>query len=184
MDLDPSRLRRGEWVAGIGGVLLLVFVFALPWYEVRAPYRVTNTLAGGNTSPNGWTALSHVRWLLLIAALAALALAWLQATRRAPALPVSFSVIVTVLALIAVLVLVYRVLINEPGADSIVDQRPGAYLGLASGIAILYGGFASMRQEGIEERDGPGEIPVASLDQPGAPPSSTPAGDPTPSSRS
>jgi hypothetical protein len=158
MDLDPSRLRRGEWLAGAGALVLLASLFALPWYAVKAPYRPTASLLGVATSPNGWHSLTQVRWLLALTILAALALGYLQATRRAPALPVTFSMIVTVLALAAVLVLIYRVLINEPGADSVVDQRAGAYLGLISACVIVYGGYASLREEGIAERDGPGEI--------------------------
>ncbi len=91
-------------------------------------------------------------------ALAAFALAYLQAAMRAPALPVTFGVIVSVLGVITVLVLIYRVLINEPGTDAVVDQRAGAYLGLISACVILYGGYRSLRQEGIAERDGPQEI--------------------------
>lgn len=163
MDIAPSRLRRGEWVAAAGAVLLLVFLFALPWYASKPPYRTIAALQGVNTSPSGWSALSHVRWLLLLTALAALALAFLQASRQAPALPITTSVILSALALISVLTLIYRVLINQPGADSVVDQQLGAYLGLASSVVILYGACSCVRREGVAERDGPGEIAVAAL---------------------
>ena len=36
------------------------------------------------------------------------------------------------LGIVTVLVLIYRVLINVPGADSVVDRRAGAYVGLVS----------------------------------------------------
>ncbi len=54
--------------------------------------------------------------------------------------------------------LIYRVLINVPGSDSVVDARVGAYLGLATALAILYGGYRSMRREGISPNDAPAEI--------------------------
>ncbi len=168
MDLDPSRLRRGEWTAAVGAVVLLASTFLLPWYAVKGPYRPTASLLGVATSPDGWHSLSAVRWLIVATAIVALALAWLQASRRAPALPVTFSVIVTVLALITTLILIYRVLINVPGADSVVDQRAGAYLGLLSACAVLYGGFRSMRIEGVAERDGPGEIETVTAGSAGA----------------
>lgn len=158
MDLDPSRLRRGEWTAAAGAVVLLASMFALPWYAVKAPYRPTASLLGVATSPTGWQSLDHLRWLLAITGVAALALAYLQASRRAPALPVTFSVIVSGLGLLSSLALVYRVLINVPGADGVVDQRAGAYVGLVSACTILYGGYLSLRIEGVAERDGPGEI--------------------------
>jgi hypothetical protein len=158
VDLDPARLRRGEWLAGAGGLALLISTFALPWYAVKAPYRPTASLLGVATSRDGWTSLSNIRWLLVVTALAALALVYLQVSRRAPALPATFSIIVMVLGLISILILVYRVLINEPGPDSVVDQRIGAYLGLVAACVIMYGGYDSLRREGIAERDGPQEI--------------------------
>jgi hypothetical protein len=158
MDLDPSRLRRGEWVAGAGALVLLASVFALPWYAVKAPYRPTASLLGVATSADGWHSLTGLRWLLVLTFISAVSLAYFQATRRAPAIPVSLSVIVSVLSLISLLALVYRVLINVPGADSVVDQRAGAYLGLLSTCAVLYGAYESLRREGIAARDAPGEI--------------------------
>ena len=65
-----------------------MFLFALPWYgAVQA--------AGASASVNGWHGLTHLRWLLLLTPSSRLALAGLQATRRAPAVPVTMSVIVS-----------------------------------------------------------------------------------------
>jgi hypothetical protein len=145
MDFDPSRLRHGEVLAGVGAVLLLVFMFAGDWF-------------GNGTHPpprTGWQALTDLRWLVAVTIVCALALTITQATRRSPAVPVTLSVIVTVLGLITVLALIYRVLIDPPA-----HEQAFAYLGLLSALVLAYGGYASMRQEGIAERDGPGEIPV------------------------
>jgi hypothetical protein len=163
MDIETSRLRPGEIIAAASAVLLLVFMFALPWYEVKsAPGSAPSTL-GVSAKLDGWQALTHVRWLIVVTIIAGLALAYFQATRPAPAIPVSLSVIVTVLGLLASLVLVYRVLINVPGSDDLVSATAGAYLGLLSALGILYGGFASMRQEGISPRDAPTEIETVRL---------------------
>jgi hypothetical protein len=140
---DASRVRRGEWVAGASALLLLASTFLLNW----------------SGSVNGWRGLTHLRWLVLLACLAGLALLLLQATRRTPALPAAFSVIVTVLGGLTVLALAYRVLIDPPAGS----ERAGAYLGLVCAIALAYGGFASLRTEGIAERDGPGEIETVRL---------------------
>ncbi len=151
MDIEISRLRPGEVICGAGGVLLLVLLFALPWYGVKST-------VGGTTTISGWDALTTLRWLLLVTAVAAVALAYFQATRSAPAIPVTLSVIVTALGILSALALIYRVLINVPGSDSLVDARVGAYLGLAVAVAILYGGYESMRREGISAEDAPTEI--------------------------
>jgi hypothetical protein len=139
MDFEASRLRRGELLAGAGAVLLLVFLLAGRWAGSRS----------------GWAALPSLRWLLALTIAAALSLVVLQATRRAPAVPVTMSLIVTVLGVITVLALVYRVLINPPG-----QQHAAAYLGLLSAIGLTYGGYLSLREEGIARRDAPQDIPI------------------------
>jgi hypothetical protein len=143
MGLDPARLRRGELLAGTGGVLLLVFLVAGTW-------------AGHHgSSRTGWQLLTNLRWLLLVTSVAAIALAVAQVARRSPAIPVTLSLIVAVLGVITVLALVYRVLVNP-----LVHEQGGAILGLISAIALAYGGYLSLREVGIAGKDGPGEIPI------------------------
>jgi peptidoglycan/LPS O-acetylase OafA/YrhL len=148
MNLDPARLRRGELLAGTGGVLLLVFLLAGTWSGHHG------------TSRTGWQLLTNLRWLLLVTSVAAIALAVAQVARRSPAIPVTLSLIVAVLGVITVLALVYRVLVNP-----LDHEQGGAILGLISSIALAYGGYLSLREEGISRKDGPGEIPVV---RPGA----------------
>jgi hypothetical protein len=153
MDFDPSRLRRGELIAGAGAPLLLAFVFVLPWFG----------RGGGAASLNGWQSLTSIRWLMLLCILAAMGLFFLQATRPAPALPVTMSLIVTVLGGLSVLALIYRVLINVPGPDGLLHPKLGAFLGLITAGAIAAGGFLSMRQEGLAPRDARTEIRTVTL---------------------
>lgn len=148
MDFDAGRLRRGELLAGTGAVLLVVFLVAGKWY------------GHGATSRTGWQALTALRWLLLVTIAAALALAAAQVICRSPAIPVTLSLIVALLGPISVLALIYRVLINAPA-----HEQAGAYLGLLSAVAIAYGGYLSLREEGISRRDAPRDIPVV---RPGA----------------
>jgi hypothetical protein len=163
VDFDPSRLRRGELIAGGGAVVLAVSLFLLPWYGLRSPLGPTAASLGASTSFDGWNGLSHLRWLVLVTILVALALVWLQATRRAPALPVSASVVLTVLGFLTVLALIYRVVINVPGSDSLVDRKVGAFVGLLAAIVMTYGSYASMREEGLPGRDARTEIETVSL---------------------
>jgi prepilin signal peptidase PulO-like enzyme (type II secretory pathway) len=150
MDFDPARVRRGEVLAAAAAVLLLVFLFAGKWY-------------GGHrgASRTGWEALTDLRWLLVVTTVAAFVLVLAQMTRRAPAVPVTLSLLVTLLGLITVLALIYRVLINAPAGE-----QAGAYLGLLSAIALAYGGYLSIRQEGIARRDAPADIPLVRLERP------------------
>jgi drug/metabolite transporter (DMT)-like permease len=143
MEFDPSRLRRGEVLAGACAVLLLVFMLVGKWY------------GSGGGSRSGWESLVGLRWLLAATIAAAFGLVIAQATRRAPAVPVTLSLLVAVLGVISVLALIYRVLINPPA-----HEQAGAFLGLISAVGLAYGGYLSLREEGIARRDAPREIPV------------------------
>jgi hypothetical protein len=165
MEFDPSRLRRGEWIVGASAVLLLVSTFFLPWYGLKSVFAPTASSLGVSSTLNGWHGLTHLRWLVLVTIVAALALVFLQATRRAPALPVSMSVIVSVLGTLTVLALLYRVLINTPGPADLVSRKAGAFLGLIGAVGITYGAYASMRQEGLGPKDARTEVETVRSDR-------------------
>jgi len=151
MDFDASRLRRGEWLAGASAVLLAIFMVGGKWYGGAGR-------TGGSLT--GWQALTDLRWLLLVTILAAVGLVFTQATRRAPALPVTMSLVVMLLGIVSVVALIIRVLIDPPP-----HEQAGAYLGLLSAIGIMLGGYFSLRQEGIARGDAPANIPIV---RPGA----------------
>jgi hypothetical protein len=175
VDFDPSRLRRGELIAGGGAVVLLVATFLMPWYGVSGTFAPTLASLHQPTTVDGWNGLENVRWLVLVTALAALLLVWLQVTRRAPALPASFSTVVTVLGTLTSLALLYRVLINVPGPNNLIDRKAGGFVGLVASLALAYGGYASLRREGLAADDARTEIETVSLGE-------RPAGDPAPNS--
>jgi hypothetical protein len=146
MDFDASRLRRGEWLAGASAVLLAIFLVGGKWYDGAGR-------TGGSLT--GWQALTDLRWLLLVTIVAAVGLLFTQATHRAPALPVTMSLVVMLLGIATVVALIIRVLIDPPP-----NEQAGAYLGLLSAIGIMVGGYLSLRQEGVARRDAPANIPI------------------------
>lgn len=147
VDFQLSRLRIGEIIVGIAAAVLAVLLFAFPWYGLGGELGRTAASLGIATSVNGWDGLTTLRWLILATVIAGLALTFFQATRPAPAIPVSLSVIVTTLAVLTALGLIYRVLISVPGPDSVLDAEAGAYLALACTLVLIYGGYRSMREE-------------------------------------
>ncbi len=158
MGIRASRLRWPEWLIGGGGALLLAAMLLMPWY--------TLTLTSGPSGPqyfvpqqvDGWHGLTVGRWVLLLTALLALATAFFQARRRAPALPVALSVLAGPLAALSALWLVVNVLIAPPGGRGI-----GGWIALLASAAIAYGSHASARMEGVAREDGPPEIPTIDL---------------------
>lgn len=148
---------------GASAIVLLASMFGLAWYGLNGTLAPTAARLGLVTSVSGWQGLSHLRWLILLTGVTALALVYFQTSRRAPALPASLSGVVTVLGLMTAVTLIYRVLINPPGAGNLVDQKPGAFIGLISALVLCYGGYLSLRQEGRAPKDVPAEIQTVRL---------------------
>lgn len=139
MDLDLKRLRKGELIALAGAVLLLMLMLALRW----------------DGSRTGWQALTVLRWLMVPTIAAAFILGFVQVTRGAPAIPVTMSLVVLVLALPTAVWLAVEVIIIPQA-----HQHIGAVLGLLSACTLLYGGFLSLRREGIAPGDERTDIPT------------------------
>ena len=140
MAFAPSRLRRGEIIAGLSGIALLIVLFVIPWFRFAA-----------HTDASGWESLPTLRWLIAAVALMGVLLAFFQASRNAPALPVAWSVIVTTLSAVMTVLVIIR-LPTDGGRP-----RFGAYLGLVASAALTVGAFISLRQEDgwVPDRDHP-----------------------------
>ena len=151
MSFVPARLRAGEILAGAAGIVLAISLFAITWY--RAP----------GASLTGWQCFGVLRWLLLASVVLALAMVLTQAALRAPAIPVNVDVVACTVSLITFVWLAVRVLVAGPDGFS---TEAGAWLALAAQLFLLAATVLAMRQEGIREEDGPGEIPVVDLDPP------------------
>lgn len=132
---ESSGAGRGDLLAAAGALVLLVLMFALKWY---GPGAITNGKEV-TTTVNGWEALIHLRWLMLLTIVCALLVVVIRATSRMRALPAATGLIVPLLGLVTLLWLGYRVFISIPPG-----QKPAAYLGLASVLAIVVGGGASV----------------------------------------
>jgi hypothetical protein len=150
MGFHPSRLRRGEVLAGASAVVLLVLLLVVDWYH-----------GDGRTagSLTGWQALTDLRWLLLVAIALALGLVLAQAAMRAPAVPVTLSMFTMIFGIVSVVALAVRALISPPP-----HQQVGAYLGLLATLGVAVGGYLSFRQEGVAARDERTDIPVVRPD--------------------
>ncbi|MGZ4354508.1 MAG: hypothetical protein ACXVZL_04930 [Gaiellaceae bacterium] len=152
MDLDLKRVNLGQQIAAVGAVLLFIFLF-IGWYTVGGALGAFANQLGVNVSLKGWDAHTLLRWLMLLTIVAAIGLAFMSATKRSiPNLPVSASSLLAALAALTTLLLAFRMFINQPGPDKLIDLKFGAWLGLASLVAITVGAWMSMRAEGISVR--------------------------------
>jgi hypothetical protein len=158
MHLEFSRLRWPEWTIGIGGAVLLIAMVALPWYALLLVTPPPGPKYFSTRSVDGWNGLSHARWLMLLTILAAFVLVFVQARQRGPALPIAFTLLAALLAALTLIWLIVRVWIVPPGGRDI-----GGWIGLLGAGLIVYGGYWSIRTEGIAVTDAPIEIPVVRL---------------------
>jgi hypothetical protein len=131
--LSLRRVRAGEWLAGLAGIVLIVSLF-LHWYDAR-PAPLT-----------GWQAFAVTDLLLALLALSGPLLLAAQARRESPALPTALSIVCASCGALAAAVVLVR-LVVEPEADRVTGVAAGAWLGLAAALALLAGGWWSLESE-------------------------------------
>jgi hypothetical protein len=163
MRFEPARLRRGERVAGVGALALLICMFLLPWYGASAQLPIGSRAVTVSVTVDAWHGLTTLRWLMLILVLSALMMVIAQGALRAPAVPVTLGVIVLPLAILTALCVIDRVLFSLPGPSNVVSAQVGAYLGLLSTLAVVYGSFRSLREESRPDPARSAAIPVVTL---------------------
>lgn len=148
-----DKLSPGEKIAGGSAILLFIFMF-FDWFgaEVTGVGGFSGTVPGA--AGNAWDALDFIPIVLVVAVVAALAMAALRLADSAAEPPVPMSVIVTVLGAISVLLIIFRI-VDPPNFGSYggvsVDGtlKVGIFLGLIAAGGIAYGGYSTMREEGV-----------------------------------
>jgi hypothetical protein len=151
MVVELSRLRRGEIIAAASAVVLLAAMFLTSWFRF------------GHTDADGWTGLPLLRWLLVVSGVLGLLIASLQASRRAPAVPVAMDVVTTVWAALTTLALIVRL----PTSDG--RPQVGAFLGLVAVAGITTGAFMALRREDGWRPDAEHPIEQIAVGPPGRP---------------
>jgi hypothetical protein len=151
--MRARRLRAGDLIAGVGGVVLLASLF-LPWYEVNmdiAEFSLSDTGTGRE-------ALGSVFVLLFVLAGIALAVA---ATSAAGALPDDVPATGMLLGIggLAVLLVIYRI-VDIPTDGRVPDgvalsRQAGAFIALFGAGAIVLGGLKQNQTADGGPRGGP-----------------------------
>ena len=157
--MDLSRIRRGELIAAVGGIVLLIVLLFVNWYsagaEVSTPLGSVR-VEGDFGAWDGQGFLGTIANLIILAAaIAAVGLAILTATSRTVALPVAASALTAGLGIAAVVMVALRMLF-QPGPNDLIDLKFGIWLALISAAVVAYGGWEAMKEEGTtfdEARD-------------------------------
>ncbi len=175
--MDSSRLRTGELVAGIGGLALFVFLF-FDWFGGAA--EVTGSVANGTATLShpgisGWDALVDLPgFLIMLAGVAGMALAYLAAAGQRVNLPVRRGATTALLGTLAVLLILWRMVAGSP------TLKIGIFLGLAAAIAITAGALMALAEDGFQPlvAVAGGRTRAASATAPPATPAPAPAAPP------
>jgi hypothetical protein len=153
--IDVAQLDRGEIMAVFGGVLLAISVF-LGWYTLGNGLTHLNSCTGPNGSCTAWQSLTVLRYLLLAAAIAPAILAWIII--RGHALSWPRGELTAVIALAALTFIIFRGLIDKPGAPSgQIGIDYGWFVALVGGLLILAGSIWRSR-ESAARRKPPGVL--------------------------
>jgi Co/Zn/Cd efflux system component len=165
MSLRTSRLTLAEWVLGIGSLLLLADLFGASWFAYSSRFRALATMLGQRSSANGWQTFTVLGPMTLVVCLAGIAILWLTAARRSPALPVVITTLLLPVSFVQVVLIAIRVLLDGPsvhlvqaGGANVIEARPGAYIGLALSLLVFAGVYLSLRRDGVAAADSPSAI--------------------------
>jgi hypothetical protein len=142
--MDLKQLDRGELIATAGGIVLGISVF-LAWFSLGNNNAVLNGCHGPHTSCSGWKALSILRYLLLLTAVAPAILTWIIIRGHALSWPRGELTAVTALA--ALTFIVFRGLIDKPGTPpGEISINYGWWVALVGGLLILSGSIWRSRE--------------------------------------
>src|SRR3954469_7226279 len=143
-ELDTSRLRTGEIVAGIAGLALFVFLF-FDWFGGGA--EVSGSLVNGTATLShpgisGWDALTDLPgFLIIMSGVAGIALAYLAASGQRVNIPVRRGAITATLGALAVMLILWRMFAGSP------TLKIGVFLGLAAAAPITAGALIALRED-------------------------------------
>jgi hypothetical protein len=157
--MDLRRLRIGDWITGLGGLVLLLSLWA-PWYAV------------GDGDLTAWAAFGLIDLWLLLTALLALAVPVGTALKDSPAVPVALDVITWAVSLIALILVLIR-LLAEPHGDVVTGREWGSIAGTLAVLAVFAGAWLAMRDESAPAIRQPERFEPMSAPPPGAGPEPT-----------
>ena len=199
--MDFAVLNRGEKIAGVAGILLILIMFIFDWFGLQFTAGGAGFGFSAEGGRNAWGSYGFTDIVLFITALAAIGLAVTAASDAEVGLPVAMSAIVAALGILSLILVVISIIsppdfgVNVSGTGIDHERKIGVWLGLLAVIGVTAGGFLAMQEEGTSfsgEADrfrgggtggGPGAGPPPPPPPPSQPPSAPPpSGGPPPAS--
>jgi hypothetical protein len=139
-------LSRGELLASIGGILLGISLF-LDWFSLGNQHAALESCHGPNTTCTGWASLAFIKFILLVAAVSPAILAYIVV--RGHALSWPRGELTAVVALVALVLTVFRGVIDHPGSPpDEISVTFGWWIALLACLMILVGSVWRAQESG------------------------------------
>jgi hypothetical protein len=131
--MNLRRVRIADRVTGACGLALLLLLWA-PWYAVS------------DGSLNAWSALGLIDLWLALTALLAISVPIVTAARDTTAVPVAVDVVCAVVATLALLLVLLRLLF-VPDGDVVTGRDWGVWLGALATLGLFAAAWLAVRDE-------------------------------------
>ena len=156
-NFDTTRLRLGDIVAAVSGVVLFFSLF-FHWYSVSVKASFGGFSSGTQNVAAGsaWEVFSFFDILLAAIAIAAVAVAVARMANAFPkGIPATPGLVLLGIGGLAVLVVIFRLLVvpdgdvpDINGVDVSFNRSFGIFLGLLASAGVAVGGFMDWGEEG------------------------------------
>jgi hypothetical protein len=148
-DAPPLHPLQAELIAVAGATLLLVALLFMKWFGLGGAVGSVAPRVSATGSEGAWSTLTLLRWPALVAVAVAFVPLLARCAQRWIGPPRRVHAAVAALGAVTTLLLGYRVLIDLPDPNHVVDQKAGAILGLLGALLIVVGGVESMRAQAV-----------------------------------
>jgi len=122
-----GRVHAMEWVTGLAGLLLLIAVFAMPWFG----------------DENGAESMPVIHVIVALAGLTAIALPLIVAASKRTNVPITYETFVATLGSLALLLVVIRLIWAPDGG-----LGAGAWVGLVASAVMATWAWRSVSRGG------------------------------------
>jgi hypothetical protein len=161
MNFDIGRLRRSDRIIGASAIAFFIVLFFFKWYGASS-----SSSAGGfnySVSANGWHTFTNSRWIWIITIIVALGAVAISAGVFELNSPVQRGVLIAGFGALSSILILYRILDHPTAGTSgtvagvhysaSVGIKIGIWLGLIAALALTYGGYLGMQDEGTSLAD-------------------------------
>lgn len=140
------RVHMGELLSAGSALILLISMFAVKWYGVAGVPDPSYARPAISSAVDGWNALTGIRWLILATVIVAVGSIVLHVSQLQHGVKTDTSRLVTALSGLTTLLLAYRILIELPSGEKVIDQKLGAFIALVAALGVLWGGCESIAE--------------------------------------